>query len=49
MLTCRMCERCWETYEEGALYITEVYPQHIGDPPEIFHFCSYICIQRWTS
>jgi len=48
-LQCRMCKECWESWENGALYITEVYPQHVGDAPEIYHFCSYRCIQEWVS
>lgn len=48
-LQCAICERCWETWEEGALYITEVYPSNVGDAPEIYPFCSYGCMKEWVS
>lgn len=48
-LQCAICERCWETWEEGALFLTECYPKHVGDPPEIFHFCQYKCLKEWVS
>lgn len=48
-LICDMCKRDYEQREEGALFLTECSPKHIGDPPEIYNFCQYKCIREWCS
>ena len=45
-LTCYNCKHSWESFELGALYLTEIYPKHVGEPPEIYHFCSYKCLRE---
>ena len=46
-LECATCGRIFDQRETGALFLTECSPVHVGDPPEIYHFCTYKCVRVW--